>query len=214
MPDLQSAWQLLVQCAGLRANHLLRTLPPTQSQSYAGKHDEGMWAAAQTLLGGLPGTADEQATARDLASLPMRLGGAGLRSAERTGAAAYWASWADALAMINARLPLPLLLRLPHSFPRRNLLPALQVALTRPVTRDYCFHAKAFCSGLAGKLSAAVCARRRILQLSPVNGRTAGSTTLPQLENTTFEVAPCCHSRHPPTAPTCARSLAALLARH
>ena len=85
--------------------HLLRTLPPSQSKTYAREHDAGMWATAQTLLGGLPGTPAEQATARDLASLPLRLGGAGLRSAVRTGPAAYWASWADALAMINARAP-------------------------------------------------------------------------------------------------------------
>ena len=105
VPDLQCAWQLLVQCAGPRANHLLRTLPPSQSKTYAGEHDAGMWATAKTLLGGLPGTPAEQATARDLASLPLRLGGAGLRSVVRTGPAAYWASWADALAMINARAP-------------------------------------------------------------------------------------------------------------
>ena len=39
------------------------------------------------------------------ASLPLRLGGLGLRSAERTLPAAHWASWADSLAMINARHP-------------------------------------------------------------------------------------------------------------
>ena len=42
-----------------------------------------MWAAAQTILGGLPGTTAELATARDLASLPMRLGGVGLPVAAR-----------------------------------------------------------------------------------------------------------------------------------
>jgi len=35
----------------------------------------------------------------------MRLGGLGLRSAERTAPAAYWASWADALAMLEGRVP-------------------------------------------------------------------------------------------------------------
>ncbi len=40
-----------------------------------------------------------------LASLPLRLGGLGLRSAVRLSPAAFWASWADALAMINARHP-------------------------------------------------------------------------------------------------------------
>ena len=35
----------------------------------------------------------------------MRMGGLGLRSAERCADAAYWASWADALEMINQRTP-------------------------------------------------------------------------------------------------------------
>ena len=43
--------------------------------------------------------------ARCLATLPMRLGGLGLRSATRMAPAAYWASWADAFPMISARLP-------------------------------------------------------------------------------------------------------------
>ena len=35
----------------------------------------------------------------------MRLGGLGLRSARRVAPAAYWASWADCLAMLSKRLP-------------------------------------------------------------------------------------------------------------
>ena len=102
---MQCAWQLLLQCAGPRANHLLRTLPPSQSRAYAAAHDEGMWAAALALMGPLPGDDSELATARLLATLPMRLGGLGLRAATRVAPAAYWASWADALIMIAARAP-------------------------------------------------------------------------------------------------------------
>ena len=40
-----------------------------------------------------------------LSTLPMRMGGLGLRSAERLAPVAFWASWADALAMISARNP-------------------------------------------------------------------------------------------------------------
>ena len=83
VPDLQCAWQLLLQCAGPRANHWLRTLPLSQSALYAKGHDEGMWEAAQNILGGLPGSEEEIDTARDLATLPMRLGGLGLRSAAK-----------------------------------------------------------------------------------------------------------------------------------
>ena len=32
VPDLQCAWQLLLQCAGPRCHHFLRTVPPTQSR--------------------------------------------------------------------------------------------------------------------------------------------------------------------------------------
>jgi len=105
VPDLQCAWQLLVQCAGPRANHLLRTLPPSQSGEYASAHDDGMMAAAESLLNQLPGNTAQVSMARQLASLPARLGGAGLRSAARTAPAAYWASWADALPMISERVP-------------------------------------------------------------------------------------------------------------
>ena len=32
VPDLQAAWQILLQCAGPRCHHVLRTLPPSQSE--------------------------------------------------------------------------------------------------------------------------------------------------------------------------------------
>ena len=35
VPDLQCAWQILLQCAGPRCHHCLRTLPPSQSDWYA-----------------------------------------------------------------------------------------------------------------------------------------------------------------------------------
>ena len=35
VPDLQAAWRMLLQCAGLRCHHMLRTLPPSQSEEYA-----------------------------------------------------------------------------------------------------------------------------------------------------------------------------------
>ena len=43
--------------------------------------------------------------AKMVASLPMRMGGLGLRSAGRCARAAYWASWADAIPMIGQRNP-------------------------------------------------------------------------------------------------------------
>ena len=40
VPDLQSAWQILLQCAGPRCHHYVRTLPPSESQFYAEGHAE------------------------------------------------------------------------------------------------------------------------------------------------------------------------------
>ena len=61
--------------------------------------------AMEQLLRGLPGDEVQQAEAKVIATMPMRLGGLGLRSADRMAHAAYWASWADALHMIAGRLP-------------------------------------------------------------------------------------------------------------
>ena len=48
------------------------------------------------------------------ATLPLSLGGLGLRSAERTKVATCWASWADVLPMIQARHPAVAALMVQH----------------------------------------------------------------------------------------------------
>ena len=60
---------------------------------------EGMWDTAKTLLDGVP------EANKAVSTLPMRMGGLGLRSTTRCAPAAYWASWADALHMISQRTP-------------------------------------------------------------------------------------------------------------
>ena len=102
--DVQCGWQILVQCAGPRCHHFLRTVPPSQSRQYAVGHDAGMMRAMESVLGGIPGDGQQQETAHRLASLPMRLGGLGIRSAARMAPGAYWASSTDALTMISGRL--------------------------------------------------------------------------------------------------------------
>ena len=57
-----------------------------------------VWQCLCTLLGQLP----HQPT-WEIASLPLFLGGLGLRSASRTAHAAYWGSWADCLHTIRQR---------------------------------------------------------------------------------------------------------------
>ena len=94
VPDLQSAWQILLQCAGPRCHHFLRTVPPDQSARYAVGHDLGMRRAMERVLGSFPGTERQKESAHELATLPMRFGGLGLR---QMAPAAFWASWADAL---------------------------------------------------------------------------------------------------------------------
>ena len=77
--DGQCAWQLLVQCAVPRANHTLRTVPPSGSAEYAHLHDNRMWEAAGHVIGGFPVvTGDAVPSPWERASLPMRLGGLGI----------------------------------------------------------------------------------------------------------------------------------------
>ena len=61
---------------------------------------ENVWNCTQELLD-IEGTV----RARQLSSLPLALGGLGLRSAIRSQNAAYWASWADSLPRIRERHP-------------------------------------------------------------------------------------------------------------
>ena len=102
VPDLLSAWVLLLHCAAARATYLLRTLPPEAVARFAEAHDEGLWRCMCWLLG-VP--QDQDAVTKLIATLPLVLGGVGLRSAARTRQAAFWASWADCLSMIRERHP-------------------------------------------------------------------------------------------------------------
>ena len=95
LPDLQCAWLLLLFCAAPRAQHLLRTVPPSQSAAYAEAHDHAVWGTLQALL------------SERLAGCPPPCfqGGLGLLCATRAAPAAYWAAWADSLpVMLQRRL--------------------------------------------------------------------------------------------------------------
>ena len=93
------AWLLLTLCASPRANHAIRTVPPTQVACYAAQQDQAIWETLQACLG-VPD--HEAAHARQLATLPADMGGLGLQSAQRTAPAAYWAAWMDALPILRA----------------------------------------------------------------------------------------------------------------
>ena len=100
--DVQSARALLLPCAGGRANYLLRVVRPDAVQSFAVGHTNALWACLRNMLGS---SVDLNPAMRDVGTLPLSLGGMGLRNAERTSPPAYWASWADCLSMLRARHP-------------------------------------------------------------------------------------------------------------
>ena len=95
--DLQSAWTLLLYCAAARANFWLRTTSPAHTGTFAQEHDTGIWRCLCQLLHVDPDSVPLSAAAA--ASLPLSLGGLGLRSATRLRGAAHWATWADSLKM-------------------------------------------------------------------------------------------------------------------
>ena len=51
VPDLQTAWLLLLYCAVPRANHLIRAIPPSLVAEYAQAHDDGIWTTFLDLIG-------------------------------------------------------------------------------------------------------------------------------------------------------------------
>ena len=51
VPDLQTAWLLLLYCAVPRANHLIRAIPPFLIAEYAQAHDDGIWTTFLDLIG-------------------------------------------------------------------------------------------------------------------------------------------------------------------
>ena len=93
VPDLQSAWALLLHCASARANYFLRVVRPELVSEVAEGHDEGLWRCLCRMLW----TDFGNEHSHEVASMPLSLGGLGLRSATRTRQAAYGASWADCL---------------------------------------------------------------------------------------------------------------------
>ena len=92
VPDLQSAWLILLHCAGARANYFLRVVDPQSVAAYARAHDEGIWSCLCALLDIGP-IQDE--SVRSCGNLPLVLGGMGLRSAARISVSACWACFVE-----------------------------------------------------------------------------------------------------------------------
>ena len=79
--DVQSALSLLVHCAGARANFFLRVIRFELVRTFAEGPNRGLWNCLHHIL-----SLDSQVdgTMRDIGSLPLSMGGLGLRSASRT----------------------------------------------------------------------------------------------------------------------------------
>ena len=80
VPELQCAWQLLLQCAGPRLPSRFEDCVSVIVSQVPAGHDEGMFQTTTALLG----IEEQISTARDITTFPMRLGGLGLRSANCT----------------------------------------------------------------------------------------------------------------------------------
>ena len=85
------------------ANCSLRVVRPELVAQVAAAHGAGLWSCFCDIVNVAPDQCS--AAARDAATLPLCLGGLGLRSASLTSTPAYWASWADSLHMIRQQHP-------------------------------------------------------------------------------------------------------------
>ena len=93
---LQCAWMVLLYCCAVRANYTLRVVHPELTAGFAAHHDDAsLRRCLSQLLGVDP----------SVVSLPLSLGGLGLRSATLMSRPAYWSSWADCLGMVQQRHP-------------------------------------------------------------------------------------------------------------
>ena len=101
--DVQCSWVVLGMSAVARSNHLARILPPTMSRGYTDGHDDAIWECFCNILG--VGALHNDRLARQIATLPGRMGGLGVRSATRSATGAYWASWVSAFPIIRAKAP-------------------------------------------------------------------------------------------------------------
>ena len=73
VPDVQSAWLLLLHCAAARANFYLRVVRPDLAIHFARRHDVSLWQCLSRILGMPENICDD--LARSSATLPLALGG-------------------------------------------------------------------------------------------------------------------------------------------
>ena len=81
---------------------MMRVVEPGATQEFSTRNDVALWNCLCQIMQ-IPTT--QLVDVRETASTPMKFGGLGLRSVQRISEAAYWASWADCLPMIQQRHP-------------------------------------------------------------------------------------------------------------
>ena len=98
--DLQSGWLLLLFCAVPTPNYFLRMLHPEATRVFAAQHDSSVERCLEQLL-----HTTIPDTMWPVATLPLALGGLGLRSASSGRQVSLWSSWADVLHIARLRHP-------------------------------------------------------------------------------------------------------------
>ena len=100
----QEAFLLLRYCTIPRLTHLMRTLRPQHLQQLATSFDQQVMDTVYHRLHLQYNSANNKNLPSQLLTLPIRLGGFGLRSTVVTSPIAYWSSIATSLDTINKRL--------------------------------------------------------------------------------------------------------------
>ena len=121
--DAQCRWLLLKYCAEPTCNHILRNVPLHLCQYIAEWHDNAIWQSLLALFeldAALVGDASWF-----VASLPIRLGGLGIRSCTRLAAAIHWAAWADSFENLHKRFP-TLAAKITRALDEGSTAPSLQ----------------------------------------------------------------------------------------
>ena len=101
MPDLQCGWVMLSMSSVPRANHMIRMVPPSLVHVYSLAHDNAIWDCFCRMFA-VEVFGDDD-LARNIASLPSRSRGLGLRSAVRSSRGVFMASWAGALLAVDKK---------------------------------------------------------------------------------------------------------------
>ena len=104
---------------------MARVVEPLTARQFCERHDIGLWRCSCAVVQISP---DQPEDVVEAASLPMVLGGVGLRSAVRVSEPAYWASWMDTMPVIRKRHP-EIAERLVAEFERGPHTPFLRAAV-------------------------------------------------------------------------------------